>query len=122
MYNVKPRGYDMQDSLTLFHLTHQILKVITKESIPAIYHALGNSRPIKDLQKKTSYRVIHCPPLMLSTLVFQVELISSLISDRYLLQDGNDWRLPLLQEVEHHQNVSIRREASSGRIPNVAAL
>lgn len=35
----------------LCHLTHQILKVITKESIPAIYHPLGNSLSIKDLKR-----------------------------------------------------------------------
>lgn len=40
----------------------------------------------------------------------------------YLLQHGDDRRLPLLQEVQHHEDVGIRREASSGRVANVAAL
>lgn len=40
----------------------------------------------------------------------------------HLLQDGDDGRLPLLQEVEHHQDVGIGRETSSGRVSDVAAL
>lgn len=40
----------------------------------------------------------------------------------HLLQDGDDGRLPLLQEVEHHQDVGVGRETSSGRVSDVAAL
>ena len=40
----------------------------------------------------------------------------------YLLEDGDDRRLPLLQVVQHHEDVSVGRETASGRVPNVTAL
>lgn len=44
------------------------------------------------------------------------------MGEPYLLQDGDDRRLPLLQEVQHHQDVGVRRQTSSGRVSDVAAL
>lgn len=46
----------------------------------------------------------------------------SAVGNKYLLKDGNDRRLPLLQEVKHHQDVGIGGQASSGSIADVAAL
>ena len=113
-------------SKLMFHWTHQILKVIAKESIPAVNHPLGNSRPIEDLKQHHNEQLISFQSKLITPLCqlfwVSISFFMSLISDRYLLQDRNDWRLPLLQEVENHQDVSIGREASSGRIPNVAAL
>lgn len=45
---------------TLVFPTHQILKVIKKESVPAIYQPLRNSIPIKDLKRHhVSFRAIY---------------------------------------------------------------
>lgn len=109
--------------------THQILKVIKKESVPAIYQPLRNSIPIKDLKRHhVSFRAIYFMKFNANIIFkkrlfkFQAQHLTELISGKYLLQDRNDRWLPLLQKVKHHQDVSIRREAPSGSVTDVTAL
>lgn len=41
---------------------------------------------------------------------------------RYLLEHRDDRRVPLLQEVEHHECVGVRRQAAAGGVADVAHL
>lgn len=40
----------------------------------------------------------------------------------YLLEHRDNRRVPLLQEEEHHERVSVRRQAAAGSVADVAHL